>query len=148
MLTIDASVWISAMSTSESDSVGSRTFLDLVGSSQLTVVAPTLLVVEIAAAVARSRNDQALSIELADAVWTLPFIRWIPLDAELTGTALRLAAKCKLRGADAVYAAVASTYACRLISLDQEHLARLGDFVSVQTPTSAAAWLAEMKRPS
>jgi len=45
-----------------------------------------------------------------------------------------LAAQQALRGADAVYAAVAVQYECALISLDNEHLTRLAGVVETRTP--------------
>ena len=62
----------------------------------------------------------------------------------LVQQALELAAHYGLRGADAVYAAVAQRAACTLISLDNEHLTRLTDIVRVQTPADA---LAELRPP-
>jgi len=50
-----------------------------------------------------------------------------------------------LRGADAVYAAVAQQAGCTLISLDHEHLTRLGSIVIFRTP---AALLAELISPT
>jgi predicted nucleic acid-binding protein len=55
--------------------------------------------------------------------------------------ALVLAAQHGLRGADAVYAAVAQQAGCTLISLDHEHLTRLVGLISVQTPEAALAEL-------
>jgi predicted nucleic acid-binding protein len=50
-----------------------------------------------------------------------------------------LAARHGLRGADAIYAAVAVQSGCTLISLDNEHLTRLVGIVSVLTPATALA---------
>ena len=58
----------------------------------------------------------------------------VPLDARLADQASKLAAKHGLRGADSIYAAVANTYNCTLISLDNEHLTRLTGIITVQTP--------------
>jgi predicted nucleic acid-binding protein len=57
----------------------------------------------------------------------------------LADQALPLAAQHRLRGADAVYAAVALAYTTTLISLDNEHLNRLSGIVSVLTPAQALA---------
>jgi predicted nucleic acid-binding protein len=59
-----------------------------------------------------------------------------------------LAAQYGLRGADAVYAAVAQQAGCTLISLDHEHLTRLGSIVIVRTPTAVLADLVPPSSPS
>jgi predicted nucleic acid-binding protein len=77
----------------------------------------------------------------------LPIIEPMLVLAEVAGAisqALELAAQHGLRGADAVYAAVARHAACILISLDNEHLTRLPDIVRVLTPEAA---LAELSPP-
>jgi hypothetical protein len=53
-----------------------------------------------------------------------------------------------LRGADAVYAAVAQQAGCTLISLDHEHLTRLGSIVVVRTPAAALTDLVPPTSPS
>jgi hypothetical protein len=53
-----------------------------------------------------------------------------------------------LRGADAVYAAVAPQAGCTLISLDHEHLTRLGSIVMVRTPAAVLTELVPPTSPS
>jgi predicted nucleic acid-binding protein len=69
------------------------------------VFSPTLLLVEVAAAVARNKNDAAQGMAAAQAVRGLPGQVWVPLDGTLTDEAVRLAAELRLRDADAIYAA-------------------------------------------
>jgi predicted nucleic acid-binding protein len=72
----------------------------------------------------------------------LPFITWISLDDRLARVAFSLAAQHALRGADAVYAAVAREHSCDLISLDDQHLTRLAGVVPTFTPAQALSRLA------
>ncbi len=58
----------------------------------------------------------------------------LPLDVELGQQARKLAAQYGLRGADAVYAAVAHQVGSTLISRDNEHLTRLNGIITVRTP--------------
>ncbi len=139
MLTVDASVWVNADSPTEPDSATSRAFLDQVAAARTTVVVPTLLRVEVAAAISRTRKDGALAREFSDKLAALPFVRWIALDPLLAARASQLAADHGLRGADAVYAAVALTYRCDLISLDREHFTRLASVVQVRTPSQLSS---------
>jgi predicted nucleic acid-binding protein len=60
--------------------------------------------------------------------------RWHALDEDLTSAACALAGELRLRGADAVYAAVAARMASTLITLDREIQVRAGQHVSGLTP--------------
>jgi predicted nucleic acid-binding protein len=72
----------------------------------------------------------------------------VALDEALGYQARALRAQYGLRGADAVYAAVAQQVGCTLISLDHEHLTRLGSIVVVRTPAAALAELVPPTSPS
>jgi predicted nucleic acid-binding protein len=139
MLTVDASVWVNADSPTEPESASSRAFLDQVAAARTSIVVPTLLRVEVAAAISRTRKDVALARDFSEKLAALPFVRWIALDASLAARASVLAADHGLRGADAVYAAVALTHGCDLISLDREHLTRLASVLKVRTPSQMPA---------
>ena len=58
----------------------------------------------------------------------------VPLDGALADVAARLAAASRLRGADAVYAAVAQQYGTTLITLDRQQLERLPPVVRTARP--------------
>jgi predicted nucleic acid-binding protein len=139
MLTIDASVWVNADSPTEPESASSRAFLDQAAAARTAVIVPTLLRVEVAAAIGRARRDAALAREYSEKLAALPFVRWVNLDTTLAARAVALAADHGLRGADAVYAAVALVHRCELISLDHEHLERLPPVIRVRTPSQAMA---------
>jgi predicted nucleic acid-binding protein len=135
MFTIDTCVWINADSPTEVNHAASREFLDRVAAERIRVIVPTLLRVEVAGTVARMSDDTPR----ANAISSIPFVQWIALDVTLSESALKLAANQRLRGADAVYAAVALGHGCKLISLDNEHLKRLASIVEVLTPEKALA---------
>ena len=61
----------------------------------------------------------------------------VPLDAVIEDRAVHLAATTRLRGADAVYAAVAQQYGATLVTLDRQQLERLPAVVSVLSPADA-----------
>lgn len=67
----------------------------------------------------------------------LPHVTVVSLTPDLAETAAKLAAQHALRGADAVYAAVALTVGSILVSLDSEHLTRLVGVVQTATPAAA-----------
>ncbi len=137
MYTVDASVWVNAFDRREPGHEISRRFLEVLQAEALPVVVPTLLGVEIAGAVSRTRGEPQRAQEFAAAVARLPNVTITPLDEDLAQQAQGLAAQHGLRGADAVYAAVALGADCTLVSLDREHLTRLGDVVPACTPAEA-----------
>jgi predicted nucleic acid-binding protein len=137
MFTIDASVWVNADSPAEAEQPASRALLDALFGRGVMIFEPTLLPVELAGVIARVRGDAELAQAMSTALVALPSIQWVALDDALVETAVRLAATHRLRGADAVYAAVAQKYDCKLVSLDKEHLARLTSVVRTMTPSAA-----------
>jgi predicted nucleic acid-binding protein len=138
MLVLDASVWVNADSPAEPGHPHSRALLDaLAASTSPSVAAPLLLPVEVAGVVSRTRAQPELAYEIAEAMLALPFVRWQALDDSLGRRAFALAAAHRLRGADAIYAAVAALHDCPLVTLDQEQLRRLPPAVRTLTPQQA-----------
>jgi predicted nucleic acid-binding protein len=131
--TIDADVHLNALNPAEEGSAVSQELLRRVHqppagqdtSPPHEVVSPTLLVVEIAAAVARVFDDTVRGKDLASAVRDLPAQTWIALDASLAEEASAVGAELRLRGADAVYAAVARGARTHLVTRDRQQLERL-----------------------
>ena len=134
MYTIDASVHVSALNPAEADSATSQAFLALVRQQRVPLFCPTLLLVEVAAAVARAFDDTDRAVTLAAALRGLPNQTLVPLDEALADRAAALAATARLRGADAVYAAVAQQHGATLITLDRQQLDRLPPLVSTACP--------------
>lgn len=103
---------------------------------------PNLILAEIAGALSRSFRDPIRARLEVDLLRDLHTIRLIPLDDALAQEAAELAADRALRGADAVYVAVARRYGCALVSLDREQRERAASIVRVLTPDEALAELA------
>lgn len=143
MLTIDASVHLNALNAGEEGSRQSRALLEQVFLRPWPVYSPTFLLVELAGAVARVLNDADRGTEVALSVKNLPGQIWMPLDTVLAEEAARVAAAHRLRGADAVYAAVARRHGAMLVTRDREQLERLPPTVATVTPEEALARLNE-----
>lgn len=144
MYTIDASVHISALNPTEGHSATSQAFLALVQRAQLPLFCPTLLPVEVAAAVVRALGDVHAAVALACMLRDLPNQTLVPLDTPLADRAIELAAGAGLRGADAVYAAVAQQYGTILVTLDRQQLERLPPTVRTARPADALRGLEAM----
>src|SRR3989442_8266671 len=117
MYTIDASVWVNAFDQREPGHAASRQFLEIVRQRLLPVVVPALVLAEVAGAISRTRQDPVGAQTFAQGLSNLPGMTLQPLDAALSHRALLLAAQHGVRGADAVYAAVADEAGCRLGTL-------------------------------
>lgn len=148
MYTIDASVHISAVNPNEADSSTSQAFLSHVNEHDLSLFCPTLLLAEVAATVARSWDDTRRAISVATALRYWPNQTLVALDPLLADRAIHLAATARLRGADAVYAAVAEHYGTTLITLDRQQMERLSSVVRVLCPADALRELATQRPPA
>jgi predicted nucleic acid-binding protein len=103
-----------------------------------------LLLVELATAISRVFDDAGRGLAMAEAARGLPGQIWVPLEETLADEAAQLGAEHRLRGADAVYAAVAHTYGVTLVTRDRQQLERLRPTLLVLTPTEALAHYDEL----
>ena len=98
---------------------------------------PTLLLPEVAAAIGWGRQDADLAREFATTLSRLPHLVLIPLDTTLARQAADVAAQYRLRGSDAVYAAVALRFGSTLITLDREQRERVTSVLLTLYPAEA-----------
>jgi len=140
-LTIDASVFVSAARPSETLYPMSYRFLQKVKSAK--IFCPTLVLSECAAAIARPTGEPLLSRKLVSLVKNFPGMTQVPLDLSLAIRAAEIAIENRLRGADAVYVAVAEDFDSILISWDAEMLQRSPEFVLAMSPEQ---WLEKPTR--
>jgi len=110
-------------------------------SQALPIIVPNLVLVEVAGAISRTRHAPAQAQAFVVALSRLPHVTVRVLDEVCALHALTLAAQQGLRGADAVYAAVAREAGSTLVTLDNEHLTRLVNLITVCTPAVALAAL-------
>jgi predicted nucleic acid-binding protein len=137
--TIDASVFINAFNPAEADHSDSYRLLALLREQAAPLIAPTLLLPEVAAAIRRGRGDESLARQFAAALSRLPHLVLTPLDQTLAQQAGEIAARHSLRGSDAVYAAVALRFGSTLVTLDREQRERVATALSTCTPLEALA---------
>lgn len=78
--------------------------------------------------------EPLLSRKLVSLVKNFPGITQVPLDLSLAIHAAEIAIENRLRGADAVYVAVAEDFDSILISWDAEMLQRSPEFVLAMSP--------------
>ena len=133
-VTIDASVFVSAFTPSEEADQASKAFMREVRESNAPIIVPTLLIPEIAAAISRGQGKSDLGYAFAMEVSQFPNVTLVNLDESLAEIATGIAAHYRLRGSNAVYAAVAVRFATELVTLDTEQLDRVKKVVSVKKP--------------
>lgn len=136
---IDTSVFANALNVHEQGSQESREFLEWLEQERLEIVCPTLLITEIAAALSRALDNHGKGLAFAMAVRDLPNQTLVPLDEPLAVAAAELTARHRLRGADAVYAAVAERHGAALVTNDRQQLERLSGVLPVMRPAQALA---------
>jgi predicted nucleic acid-binding protein len=141
MVVIDASVYVSRVQRQEVHHLASVRLLETVAARGVVVVCPEILVPEVAAALARGVDDTEMAWRAAAHLRTLPGHRFVGVDRALSDLAARLAAGCRLRGCDAIYAALAQREGARLITWDEQQRGRAATIVDTLTPAEALAAL-------
>jgi len=138
-VTIDACVWLAALSPAEHEHATCAELLQSVIAQRIRVHQPTLFLVEVCATIARRTGDRTLAVATGDMIVGTPLLVLHALDDARAADAAEVVARCALRGADAVYVATARLAAATLITLDREVLTRASQVASVMSPTE---WLA------
>lgn len=133
-ITIDASVFVNAFSPNEEGSDQSLEFINTMKQQGTPIILPVLVLPEIVAAVARRQGNPKLALKLAEELRVFRNITFVDVDDVLADLAVDIAAQHRLRGSDAVYAAVSLRFGTQLVTLDREQLERLPKVLSVRTP--------------
>ncbi len=134
-LVLDASVWVSASISADVHHDMTRSWLTNVSSSDM-LVTPALGLLETAGAVARRTGSATLARQIVNAIERLPNVVVVVPDAELWTLAVHVASERALRGADALYVAMAEALGMPLATWDEEQRKRCGRRVQVVTPST------------
>jgi predicted nucleic acid-binding protein len=133
-VTIDASVFVSAFTPTEPAHQASKSFMLTLREQSIPIIVPVLVLPEISAAISRGQGKPELGRAFAQELRNFPHTTFIDVDVTVADLAVDIAANNRLRGSDAVYAAVALRYGTELITLDREQLDRLPKVLSVRMP--------------
>jgi predicted nucleic acid-binding protein len=136
-VTIDASVFVSAFSPAEAAHWASKTFMAKIREISAPVIVPALVLPEIAAAISRGQGKPELGIAFALELVNFPNLVLVDVDEGMAKLAAETAAFHRLRGSNAVYAAVAQRFGSLLVTLDSEQSERLKEVLSVSSPNQA-----------
>jgi len=133
-MVVDASVVVSRLVLHDVNHEASRRWLTRHVAGGGLVITPTLLLPEVAGAVARRTGEPRLARRATEAVLRLPGLRLVSVDDVLARTAARLAGRFRVRGADAIYIAVAAELRLPLVTWDIEQRDRGARLVEVLIP--------------
>jgi predicted nucleic acid-binding protein len=131
---VDASVWVASVLDKDVHHEVSLAFMHRFVMERQIATVPLLVWAEISGAVARRTGHTDRGMKVAELIAAKIWVRGVPLDASLASESMRLAAKLRLRGADAVYVALAATCREPLITLDAEMLERARGVAEAFTP--------------
>jgi predicted nucleic acid-binding protein len=132
---VDASVWVSRFVPQDVHHSVSRLWLERHAAAGDPLVVPVLALPEVAGAIARRVDDASLAHQALQAVLRLPMLRLVDVEARLARSAAQLAADHALRGADAVYVALALELGLPLVTLDREQRNRASVVLTTLEPT-------------
>ena len=108
MPTVDANVWVAGIDVADPHHETSLRFLGSVQSSARPLLGPSLLIVEVACAIARRIGDLELALAAAKTLHGLSTVRLFVHDEASEPAALAVGVRQRLGGAEAFYAAVAA----------------------------------------
>ena len=133
-ITVDASVFVNALSPDENRSDKSAEFISRMKQEDVVFIQPTLFIPEVVASIARKQDSTNIGLEILQELKKIPKLTLVGLDDDFADFASEVAANNRLRGSDAVYAAVALRFGTELVTLDKEQLDRLPKVLSVRSP--------------
>jgi predicted nucleic acid-binding protein len=131
---VDASVWVSRLLSRDSHHPESVRWFAGQDEAGTLLVGPSLVLAEVTGAIARRTGDVERARRSVALLTRLPTLRLAPVDESLAREAAELAARLRLRGADAGYVAVARKLDLPLVTWDAEQRERGGAAIVVRTP--------------
>ncbi|MBN1146606.1 MAG: type II toxin-antitoxin system VapC family toxin [Anaerolineales bacterium] len=134
MAVIDASVYIALINAQEAEHAASWAWLEDARAAGEPLVAPVILLAEVAAALSRGIGDPQLALQVVRQLEQSGVIDLAPVTLPLASRAAEIAASQRLRGCDAVYVALAEQTNDRLVTLDQQQLQRAAAIVDTRRP--------------
>ena len=134
---VDASVWVSLCHGGDRHHEKSKRWLEARLLDGERLCAPTLLSVEVAAAIRRLTGDEGHAQAAASTLEELESIDLFALDSDRSRRAAAIASSTGVRGADAVYLELAAQRGDVLVTWDRQQLERGRAVARVETPTES-----------
>jgi predicted nucleic acid-binding protein len=122
VVVIDTSVWISRLLPTDSNHSLARNWIDQHLLNGGMLVAPVLLVTEVASATSRQTRRPSLAHRAVSRLYHLTGMSLVPIDQTLIDTATDFAADLGIRGTDALFVALAKQLNIPLVTFDSEQI--------------------------
>lgn len=132
MVVVDASVFISLLVPTDVHHERCVTWLRERLANGESLIAPSIFLPEVGGAISRRTSD-ANGRSALITLRRVRTLRLVPVDAKLAALAADIAVEHGVRGADALYAAVATSLAIPLVTLDHD-FRRVAELVEVVSP--------------
>ncbi len=131
----DASVMVAVLYPQDPFHQVSRTWFDRHLQAGNHLAAPLLLMSEVAGVIRRETGDAVLARQAVQWLYDLPELQRYPLDEALAHLAADAAVDLALRGADAVYVALAAQLQLPLVTWDRQQRERGGQRIIAREPS-------------
>lgn len=134
MAVIDASVNIALVNAHEREHSRSWVWFEQARAADESIVAPVILLSEVAAALSRGVGDPTLAHRVVQQLARSEVIELIPITLAVAQRAASIAAEHRIRGCDAVYVALADQLSDTLVTLNRQQIERGAALVTVRAP--------------
>ncbi len=134
MAVIDASVTIALVNAYEREHARCWAWFEQARAADESIVAPVILLSEVAAALSRGVGDPTLAHRVVQQLARSKVIELIPVTLAMAEQAAVIAVEHRIRGCDAVYVALADQLSDTLVTLDRQQLERGAALVTVRAP--------------
>jgi predicted nucleic acid-binding protein len=131
---IDANVWVSALLPHELRHAVSSDWIARNTTRGSVAACPVIVLPEVAGALSRQLGNSQIAAEAIRDMRVLSGLNLVPIDEALALEAAEIARDLRLRGADAVYVALAARLSLPLVTWDQDMLDRAAGHIEVRTP--------------
>lgn len=136
MIVLDASVWVSRLVPQDEHHVVSRQWVERYVGAGGRLAIPVVMLAEVAGAIARRTGRADLADRAVEGLLHLRAARVVAVDRRLGRASAQLAAELRLRGADAIYVALAQQLDLPLVTWDREQQTRAAQVITVYTPAT------------
>lgn len=133
-MVIDASVWVSRQLPEDVKHAIAVAWLDQKVPQGVALAIPVTALAEIAGAVTRRSGQSSRGWQAAASTAAVPRLQIVEIDESLGLFAAQVAADYRLRGADALYVAVAARLGMPLVTFDNEQATRAAAAIEVIRP--------------
>lgn len=134
MIVVDASLWVAYSFPPDQFHMESRRWIYRQIHSGERLASPNLLLAEVGGAVARRSGNSVIAERAWRGIMAIPLVQLATLDGPLAERAARLAGDYRIRGADAVYVALAEQLGVSLVTWDDDQRTRASAVVPAHTP--------------